>query len=272
MSVDAIKKWLQDVEHLPDNTQVTIGDQQVPLASLRQLNAAEREQLSNAMKANEDKSKELDGQRAKVIDLAQKAQAAHDAAQEALKKAAAAPPPNPSQDPFSDPWLAPVKAALEQRDKTLTELQNMHKQMLDTVRNAATIFAEDRWDREYSTLNFGKREKKPTRDELLKVATDQKLVDRHGMPSISKAWDEMSKADREQAIREEEREKGREEGRMAALASRVPMPGVPGPGQAPQMPKRISPDSDILGDLAGEAIKDPELRALIEQVNGMGVV
>jgi len=263
MSVDAIKKFLENAKDYPDQTMVTIGETQVPLGSLRQLNASDREALSTAMKANEDKGRELDGQRAKVIDLAQKAQAAHDAAQEALRKASAAPPPNPGADPFADPWLAPVKKELDTRDAAFTELKNMIGQMANTVKNAATIFAEERWDNQYNGINFGKREKKPTRAEILEFATANKIVDRHGMPSISGAWDKMSEADRLKEAEDRAREQGREEGRMAALATRIPMPGVPGPGQATPMPK--SPSGE-LGDLYSEAIKDPELRALIEQL------
>jgi len=264
MSVDAIKKFLQDAEHYPDNTMVTIGDQQVPISSLRQLNAAEREQLSNAMKANEDTRKQLDVDRGKIVDLAKKAQEAYNAAEEARAKAGQ-PPVTPGANPFDDPWLAPVKKELEVRDAKLAAILEENKKLQSTLAQAATIFAEDRWDREFDHLDFGKREKKPTRQELLDFATKEKLVDRHGFPSITKAWEKMSEVDRIEAIRQEAMEKGREEGRMAAIASRIPAPGVPGPGQAPTMP-RVNPNAGDLGDLYADALKDPELRALLEQL------
>jgi hypothetical protein len=262
MSVDQIKKFLEDAQGYPDTTMVRIGDTEVPLGSLRSLNKGEREQLATAIKTNDDKARELDERQKKVIELAGKAQAAYDAAQAAAAKANATPP-NPSNDPFSDPWLAPVKKELDGRDKTINELQNTVKQLSTVIQNAATIWSEDRWDREFTNLDFGKREKKPSREELIKFATENKLFDRHGIPSVRAAWDKMSETDRLEELRKSEFEKGREAGRMEQMASRIPPPGVAGPGM-PVNPPKAAPGE--LGDLYGEAIKDPELRALIEQL------
>jgi|SRR5580692_1978156 DNA repair exonuclease SbcCD ATPase subunit len=263
--MDDIKKFLEDKQNHPDNTPVRIGDTEIPLGSLRQLNASERQTLSERLKGIETKETELNQRQAQVVDLAQKAQQAYNAAEEA-RKVATTRQADPGSDPFNDPWLQPVKTALSERDKKLEEFSNMVKGLQSTIGQAATIWAQDRWDREYDSLNFGKREKKPTRDELLKFAQEQKLVDRHGMPSVREAWNKMSEADRLEEARKEAIEKGREEGRMEAMAARVTAPGVSGMGQAPMgKEKPITPNTDILGDLYGDAIKDPELRALIEQ-------
>lgn len=267
MSVDAIKKFLESATEYPDSTPIRIGETEMPLGSLRQLNSGERQILSDRLKAVETKESELNTRQQTIVDLAQKAQAAYAAAEEARAKAGTQPPPNPGADPFADPWLAPVKSALEARDKKIDELTNQLKTTLTTVQQAATVWAQDRWDREYSGINFGKREKKPTRDELLKFASENKLTDRHGMPSIEAAWSKMSEADRLEELRKEALEKGREEGRMEALAARVTPPGVSGIGQGPVAPARkITADTDVLGDLWGETMKDPELRQLVEQL------
>lgn len=266
MSVDAIKKFLESATEYPDNTPIRIGDQEIPLGSLRQLNAAERSTLSERLKGVETKEAELNTRQQSIVDLAQKAQAAYAAAEEARAKVGSQPPPN-TADPFADPWMAPMKAELQKRDKELEDLKGQLKQALNTVTQTATIWAQDRWDREYGSLNFGKREKKPTRDEILKFAQEQKLVDRFGMPSISEAWNKMSEADRLEELRKEALEKGREEGRMEAMAARVTPPGVSGIGQGPLAPARkITADTDVLGDLYAESLKDQELRQLIEQL------
>ena len=195
------------------------------------------------------------------MDLATRAQQVYETAQAAIKKAGEAAP---GTDPFADPWLAPVKKELDTRDKSMTEMQAHLKNLATIVANAAQIFSEDRWDREYSAIDFGKREKKPTREEILKFATDNKIFDRHGMPSVRAAWEKMSEADRLEDLRKSEFEKGREAGRMDALAARVPPPGVPGAGAPATGP--LKPNPGELGDLYQEAIKDPELRALMEQL------
>ena len=266
MSVDAIKKFLDGAAEFPDNTPIRIGETEIPLGSLRQLNASERNTLSERLKGVEAKETELNTRQATIVDLAQKAQQAYAAAEEA-RKSATTRQTDPGADPFADPWLAPVKTALSERDKKLEEVTNLLKGLQTTVGQAATVWAQDRWDREFDTLNFGKREKKPTRDELLKFAQENRINDRHGLPSIRGAWEKMSETDRLAELSSQEREKGREEGRMEALAARVTAPGVSGPGQAtPDLARKpITPDTDILGDLYANAMKDPELRAMIEQ-------
>jgi len=266
MSVDAIKKFLESATEYPDNTPITIGDQQIPLGSLRQLNASERQMLSDRIKQVETKEAEVNTRQQNVVDLARKAQEAYAAAEEARVKATQ-PPPAAGADPFADPWLAPVKKELEGRDKKLEEAVNLIKTLQNTVTQAATVWAQDRWDREYGTLNFGKRDKKPSRDDLLKFANENKIVDRYGMPSISEAWNKMSETDRLEEARQAALEKGREEGRMEAMAARVTPPGVSGIGQGPAaLPRRIGPETDILGDIYTESLKDAELRAEIERL------
>lgn len=266
MSIDQIKKFLESATEYPDNTPITIGDQQIPLGSLRQLNAAERSTLSERLKGAEEKEAELNKRQASIIDLAQKAQQAYEAA-ETARKTATTQQPTPGADPFADPWLAPVKEALSLRDKKLEEALNTIKALQGTIGQAATVFMKREWDREYNGLNFGKREKKPTRDEILKFAQDNRIMDSDGMPSVRLAWEKMSEADRAEQIRQEALEKGREEGRMEAMAARVTPPGVSGIGQGPQPnARKITPDTDILGDLYAESIKDPELRGMIESM------
>jgi hypothetical protein len=265
MSVDQIKKFLESATEYPDATPIRIGETEIPLGSLRQLNASERSSLADRLKGVEAKETELNTRQTAIVDLAQKAQTAYAAAEEA-RRTATQPTVIPGADPFADPWLAPVKAALEARDKKYGGVEEAIKNLTQTVTQAATVWAQDRWDREYDGVNFGKREKKPTRDELLKFAQEQKIVDRHGMPSIRGAWDKMSEADRIADTAAEAREKGREEGRMEAMAARVTAPGVSGIGQGPvPLQKGVNPNTDVLGDLYGDALKDPELRAMLEQ-------
>jgi len=259
-----LKQFLEDSKSYPDTTPIRIGETEIPLGSLRQLTTAERQVLSDRLQGVEKKEQELNSRQATIVELAQKAQQAYDAAEEARKKATSRQP-DPGNDPFSDPWLQPVKAALEARDKKLEENANLIKTLQQTLGQAATVFMKREWDREYSGLNFGKREKKPTRDDLLKYAQENKIVDTDGMPSVRLAWDKMSEGDRLEEMRKEAIEKGREEGRMEAIAGRVTAPGVSGMGQAPQPPRKIGPETDVLGDLYVEALKDPDLRALIEQ-------
>lgn len=264
MSADAIKKFLEDTQGHPDATPIKIGDTEIPLGSLRQLNASERQSLSDRLKQVETKEADLNTRQQSIVELAQKAQAAYQAAEEAKAKAGQRTVES-SADPFADPWLVPVKAAFTERDKKLEEQAALIKNLTATLGQAATVFMKREWQREYDGLNFGKRDKKPTREDILKYAQENKIVDGDGMPSVRLAWDKMSETDRLEETRREAQEKGREEGRMEAMASRFTPPGIPGMGQGPQPTKKLTPDTDVLGDLYGDALKDPDLRALIEQ-------
>lgn len=264
MSADALKTFLEDTKGHPDSTPIKIGETEVPLGSLRALNASERQTLSDRLKQVETKETELNTRQQSIVDLAQKAQAAYQAAEEAKAKAGQRAP-SPAEDPFNDPWLAPVKTALSERDKKIDELSKLAASLQATLGQAATVFMKREWQREYDGLDFGKRDKKPTRDDILKYAQENKIVDGDGMPSVRLAWNKMSEGDRLEDARSAALEKGREEGRMEAMASRFTPPGTPGAGQGPLSPRKITADTDVLGDLYADALKDPDLRSLIEQ-------
>ena len=268
MSKDVIKKLLQDSANYPDNTVVRFGETEVPLGSLRALSADDRAELNTAIEANNTRQKEIDKRQAEVLDLAGKAESTFRAAEELRKTAearAASAGRAPADDPWKDPWLAPVDQRFQGTTKELSDIKNMMTTLLQTVGKAATVFSEDRWDNEYRTLDFGKREKKPTRQELLDYAKTNNLVDRHGLPSISAAWNKMSEPDRMEQIRLEAEAKGREMGRQEAIASRIPQPNVPGPGISGAPPK-INPASGDLGDLFAQTMADPELAALVRDL------
>ncbi len=256
-----IKDFLKNNEQYPDNTPVKIGDTEVPLGSLRALNTEQRTQLETAIKENTARSAELEKQRASVLELAGKAQAAFDAA-----KTMSTRDNTPKENWRDDPWFKPVATDLDAASALIKTLQEENKKLTNSIASAASIWAEDRWDHEYESIDFGKREKKPTREELIKFATENNLLDRHKIPSVRKAWEKMSEGDRLADAVKAAEEKGREAGRMEAIAARLPQPGVPGPGAQLPNKQRIGPDTDILGDLWAEANKDPDLRPILENL------
>jgi hypothetical protein len=216
------------------------------------------------MKALDTREADINTRQQNVVDLAQKAQQAFAAAEEARVKLAANPP-NPGADPFADPWLAPVKERFSATEKRYEAIENQSKQVAAALTNAIKFYMNREQGREYESINFGKREKKPTRDELRKYAEDNKIIDSDGIPSLRLAWDKMTENERMEEMRQAAIEKGREEGRMEAMAARVTPPGVSGVGQGPAPRVKISdPNGDVLGDLYADALKDPELRPLIE--------
>jgi hypothetical protein len=266
MSKDVIKKLLENAQQYPDTTVVRFGDTEVPLGSLRALNADDRADLNAAIEANTKRTKELEARQAEILDLASKAEGTFRSAEELRKTAearAAAAGGNAPANPWDDPWLKPVDQRFAGTAKELADMKELLKTTLQAVGKAATVFSEDRWDSQYQTIDFGKREKKPSRQELIDYAKTNNLTDRHGLPSIAAAWHKMSEPERLDQVRLEAEARGRELGRQEAVASRIPQPNVPGPGMSGAPPK-VDPATGDLGDLFAKTMADPELRALVE--------
>lgn len=267
MSKDLIKKFLQDAKAHPDTTVITIGDQQTTLGDLRSLDAEERTQLSAALENASKQQADIEKRKNEILDLSQKAQQAYAAAEEARAKATSGQRTEPGADPWDDPWLKPVKKVIDERDAKIAQLTEQLGTVVKIVGNAANIFSEDRYEREYSSINFGSREKKPSLEDIKKFATENKIVDRLGIPSVRLAWDKMSEADRQKERDDAAFERGKAARDQELMAARMPAPGVPGPGMSGALPK-ADPNKGDLGDLYADAMKDPELRALMELTNG----
>jgi hypothetical protein len=261
---------LKDTTKYGDATPIKFTDtdgnvHDVPLGSFRTLNARERQELAGRMEAATAKEQNLTSREREVVNNAKLAQEALESLQAAR---AALPNPTAGADPYADPWLAPVKKDFDARDKTIDELKKMVQSGQTTVTEIAKVWAQDRWKNQYKGLNFGKRDKPPTREELLKFSTEHKLNDEYGFPSVEKAWEEMSKGDRETELKQQEFERGKEAGRMEALVARVPQPGVPGMGSGAPPPKAAPGE---LPDLYAESMKDPELRAMMDELAKVGI-
>jgi hypothetical protein len=263
-------KILADTETYKDDMNMTFKSAdgtpvEVQLGALRNLNASERQSLTEKISVAQAREAEINRRDASSTELSKKAQQVLD---EIEKMKANTRSTAPGDDPFADPWLAPVKAALDKRDNDIAELKKLVASGQSTVAEAAKIFLKKNWKSEYGSINFGKSTKKPTQDELVKYAATNKLVDEDGIPSISRAWEEMSKGDREADLIKEAEARGEEKGRIAAMAARVLPPGVPGSAGGPA-PKAAPPGE--LGDLYSQALQDPELRRQLEELGAAGI-
>ena len=259
-----LNEILKDKEKYPDTMTVKFGEVDMPLGSLRQSSASEREQLQAAIKQNQDREKEISARELRAVKLSGDAEQTYErlkALEESAKHPAA-----PSADIWSDPFLAALKPEFEKRDQTVAGMQAENKKLVAALTQALAINMDERWDSQYNSIQFGKAAKKPTREELLKFAQENNILDKHKLPSVSRAWEEMSKTERLAQSTEEARQQGIEEGRRLQMASRVMPPGVPGAGPLPSGNGKLNPGE--LPDLLTESQKDPHLRALIDSIEG----
>jgi hypothetical protein len=266
MSKDLIKKLLQDATAYSDEAEVTIAGQKVSLGDLRALSADERKTVN-------DKIAEVNAMREDVVKAGRQAQQAYDAAQKVIADQAATTTAGGSggaDNPWEkEPWLAPVDKRFKEYEKKIEEQNTLLKQLSVIVGNGMSAFSQNRWDDEYKAIDWGKTPRK-TRDEMIEYAKTNNLLDRNNLPSISRAFDHITAPDRQKQHDDEILEKGRQRGLAESLAARLPQPNVPGPGISTPIPK-IPANGDVIGDLWGDANKDPELRTLIEQLGAVGM-
>lgn len=258
-------KDILENKDLADTLPVRVGDVEIPLGSLRQATTAQLAAITERARQLDTREQTITARQKEIVDLASKAQDAYAKAQELAKTAAATRTPEPGADLFSDPWAAQFKPVFDGYENKIKDLNGKLDRASGMLTEAAKTWAEDRWDNEYGSIQWGKRdkEKQPSRDELLKYAMDNKLMDRRGMPSIKLAWEKQTEVDRLADAADKARQEGIEQGRREAMAARIPPPGVPG---APPPPPNKNADRGDLGDLYAESLKDPELRALIESL------
>jgi len=261
---------IADSTKFPDNLEIEVAGTKIPLGSLRAVNKAERDRLSAEISTV---SKERENLTAKQNEALRLAQEAATIKEQIEADAARRQQVNTGADPFeTDPFYAPVSKKLQglqdKYDKTMQKLEAAVENLNKTTTSMASIWAEDRWDSEYEQITHSvpedKRSAIPSRKELLEFAAKEKILDRHNLPSIRKAWEKKTEAQRMTETAEEARQKGIEEGKRMAFAARIPKPSTvqTGSGGAPVL--------DDWNKLTDVALADPEIARII-QGSGIGV-
>ena len=255
---------LQDEKTFPDSAEIEIGGKKISLGAIRDSSKKQQAAITERMNA-------LDTERNSVKELTDKAATLYAQLQE-KEATLGKPAPAPSDDIDNDPFWQPVAKKLKSYSETEKELRDTLKSLTDTVRNAATIFARDRWDGQYERgqerLKKSAKYKDWDVDKVLGYATQNKLLDRHGLPSVERAIAELTKED-EMAIRIQEAfEKGKKEGQIAGRVGAMPRPSsATGPNSQPtsEVAKRgleglgddVMNDSELTEMLANLGTLDP---------------
>jgi len=244
-------------KNIPDSTEVTLGDAKFTLGQLREYQKASGQDIA---KLNEDLNKER-----------VRAQAAEDAAikvwqqLEALRGAPPTPNPAPPQSVLDDPLFSPVTkyydpklASYDQRmtgyEKQVKDFQNA---LAQGVRYIVDTFSEMR----YQSLPEDFRKDTPY-EKAVQLATEQKYLDRGGVPDIRKVYDAWEAPRAEKRARDKMRAEVEAEFSKKQRESLLPRPGnLPGmpPPQDANAPRNIR-------QAFAQAKSDPEV---LEALYGM---
>ena len=228
-----LEQILADKNMFADTIELTINNEKVNLGQLRELSTKQQQALS-------DKMAGADKREAEARDTATKAANLLAQLEEARAGIAAARTEKPTDDDFDKgDWWSPVRDRLAVRDKKFDALESAVGTLTKSVQQAATIWAKDRWrnqyDREAPRLKKVKEFENWDFDKVLAYATEKKVFDDDGMPSVERAIKELTKANEIETIRKEEYERGLQAGKNKARMDSMPRPSsASGAGKLPK--------------------------------------
>lgn len=265
MSVD-FEAIIGDESTFPDALELTIGDKKVPLGSIRDLSKKKQARVTEELSRLEAERTGLSAKQREVMELSTKAAAIYDDLQ---KKLAAANTvthtdgldPNALYD--SDPWYAPIRTRNAKIEEGQKALQTTLGQLTQAVTGAVSAFIEDRWEREFEGVEDRVKKSKAIKDwdfnKLKTYATENKIHDKRGLPSIRAAVDRLTEQEREQEKAEEAYARGLREGELKARMGVQPRPAsaaaAMGGGKGPEtLDEALNPEA---------IAQDPELAEML---------
>lgn len=256
-----LEEILADSENFADNLTIKIGDTDVPLGSLRTFNKSERDKLISEQSAAKASREAAEKERVAALALSEQAAKI----QRDLEARIASDPRggNPTQDQFdTDPWYEPIRKRMAKYDDAVAKMNEATTKLENMQKNMSMTWAQDRWDNQYRSLSMSDKNRK-SKDELLKYASENKVLDSYGIPSVTLAWDKLTEADRMAEAVEKARREGEEKGKQVAFASRVRPPSSGRPGKAPA-------ELNDWNDLTDVAMQDEEIAKMITS-GGIGI-
>src|ERR1700742_1304050 len=211
---------LDDEKTFPDSAEIEVGGKKISLGAIRDGSKKQQAAITERMNA-------LNTERESVKELKDKAASLYAKMQEDEAAGAASPrAAHPSDDLDNDPFWQPVSKKLKSHEATEKELRDTVANLTKAISTAATIFAEDRWQQQYDRgaerLKKSSKYKDWDYTKVRDYAATNKLLDRHGLPSVERAIAELTKED-ELAIKVQEAfERGKKEGQIAGRVGAMP--------------------------------------------------
>jgi hypothetical protein len=261
---------LADTKTYPDTLAISFNGVEIPLGSLRAVAKSKQDAAESERKAAEAARTAAEAQRAEFNRLTDEAREVYEnlnSTNASAAAAAAAAAPVVEDEFDKDPVWNPVRkrlGSLAEEQKKFAEatkkVEEANKRLENMLARSAEVFAYDRWERQYS--GYQHKPDGKSLDDVVKYATDNRIVDRFGLPSVEKALDQMTAADRQKAVEDSAFKRGMEEGQRLGRISTMPRPMTVGPTN----PAGSKPLEDF-DQLTERALSDPELATLIAGTN-----
>jgi hypothetical protein len=264
-----LQEILADPKTFADGIEMTIGNEKVNLGQLRELSANQQRQLSEKIAGAESRESIARDTATKAANLLAELQTARDNLQ-------AQKTTPPTDDDFDkEEFWSPVRKRFSDRDTKIDQAIKGIETLSNQVKNAAAIWFKDRTRSQYEKVS-GRLKKVDAykdwdADKVLGYATEHRIVDEDGMPSVEKAILELTKANDIETIKKEAYAEGMKAAKQKGRLDAQPRPSSATGGRQP-VDKSAVAEIGLEG-LGDDAMNDPELMEMFSEIqNGGGGV
>lgn len=279
MAVDWIKEVI-DNKSIADNAVVTLaGGQTVQVGDIRNLTKAQQKSLS-------DREANLVAQEAKLkkdLETLQLAQAEtarlftelqNHKGDKTEGKTDGQPDPLAAME--NDPILGPIARTIKQQNQAMEQLRTQALTPLTkAIKDMAETYVTDRIEMDYDRIVPDAKKSTISLEAILKVANDNSLKTKSGIPDLRRAYNHMTTKPMTQEDIDAQIKAAREEGRKEAedkARLRVPRPGIGSTGGRPESEFKptISANTTVssaLEEAISRAAKDADIWGAVDRAN-----
>jgi hypothetical protein len=266
MTPQEIQAIFDDRNTFTDTMEMTIGDKKFTLGDLRGLSANQQRQLSEKIAGAESRESIARDTATKAANLLAELQTASEnlRAQKTVV---------PTEDDFDkEEFWGPVRKRFSDRDAKIDQAIKGIETLSNQVKNAASIWFKDRTRSQYEKVSS--RLKKVDQykdwdvDKVLGYATEHRIVDEDGMPSVERAILELTKANDIETIKKEAYAEGMKAAKQKGRLDAQPRPSSATGGRQPADKSAVAEIG--LEGLGDDAMNDPELMEMFAEIQGGG--
>jgi hypothetical protein len=261
-----LEQILADKTTFADGIELTIGSEKVNLGQLRELSATQQRSLSEKISGAERREREAEDISLKAGNLLAELEKAREGlvAQRSTKN-------ETTDDDFDkEEFWSPVRKRFSDRDTKIDQALKGIEALSKSVEKAATIWANERWQSQYEKVSPRLKKVEAYKDwdqkKVLDYATERKILDDYGFPSIERTVLELTKANDIEQIKKEAFEAGK---KSAEQRKRLDMQPRPSSATGGRQPADKSAVAEIgLEGLGDDAMNDPELMEMFAEIRG----
>lgn len=264
-----IEQIFNDRNSYADSIELSVGDKKLTLGQLREMSTAQQKAVADKISNAEQRERVAQETSSKAANLLSELEIARTNLNNQKM------PPATDDDFDKEEFWGPVRKRFSERDKKLEEAISKLDNLDKSVRQAASIWADDRWQNQFERAAPKLKKIEAYKDwDIEKVrnyAVENKLLDNHGFPSIERAVQDLTKASDLETVRKEAYEKGMQEGRTKARIETMARPSSATGGVSRGKGKSAVEEFGFEG-LGDDAMEDPEITRQLAELSELGIV